>query len=282
MPENTRDRLIRYLNDAYAMEKGGVVALEDIGERAVDPEVRRVARQLAMIARSQADRVAQRVRELGGKVAANKAAVNSVMASGNRLTNALHDKADKQTQDVGKAYAVSAFEESMYVALCEYAGAIGDDVTAELGAAIAAEQRAACAQLYALVPRLAVVPAERAARGNGGADTGGALPAGVAIPAVVLGSAALTYFGLNLLRGGGQAGRVPGGVTRFRAVPTTTPVRSGGMRLVPEGSVTTTAPSAEVRIERETPAADGGYGTATTTSAGGGTVGASGVARTET
>lgn len=210
MAESKTDKLIRYLNDSYATEKGGVVALNDIAHRAEDPDVKRVAEELAGVAQSQAERVAARIEELGGSVSAVKAAQTSVMATGNRLSNAFHDIADKQTQDVGKAYGLSAFEESMYTALREYSRAIGDEKTAGLAETIVTEQRTACERLLALIPKLAVVPAHQAPEGAQGAGGGQKAAKGAAaaltLPALLLGGAALTYWGFTKMRSGSTGG----------------------------------------------------------------------------
>jgi len=208
MSESKTHKLIRYLNDSYATEKGGAIALKDIASRAADPEVKRVADELGGVAENQAERIAARIQELGGSVSGVKAAQNSLLASGNRLSNAFHDIADKQTQDVGKAYGLSAFEESMYTALREYSRAIGDEKTAGLAETLVIEERTARERLLALIPKIAVVPAYQAPE-ESASNTGQKVAKGAAaltLPALLLGGAALTYWGFSKMRSGSTGG----------------------------------------------------------------------------
>jgi ferritin-like metal-binding protein YciE len=202
MAEDTREKLIRYLNDSHATETGGIVALKDIAHRAEDPEVKRVAEELSHVAESQAARIAGRITELGGTLATGKALFTGTLATGNRLTNAFHDINDKQTQDVGKAYGLSAFEEAMYTALLEYSRAIGDEATAFLAEELIAEERDACRKLLAQIPRIAVLPAYEAPRPDWNEEkTGGKKMAGLTVPVLLIGGAALAAWGLPRLFG---------------------------------------------------------------------------------
>ena len=195
--EDTQHRLLRYLNDAHATEEGGLVALQDIADRAKDPEVKRIARDLAGVARTQIDRLRSRIEALGGQVQPGKNALNAGLAKGHRLANAFHDKADKHTQDVIKAYTLSHFEVGMYTSLKAYADGVGDAETTALAEALAGEEREAADRLLALVPDLAVVPATRKASRPGGSGGGGGMSVSrLAIPALAAAGAALALWGV--------------------------------------------------------------------------------------
>lgn len=168
--EDTRHRLLRYLNDAHAAERGGLVALEHIAGEATSPELKTVVADHARVTHTQADRLAARIEALGGKVEAAKSAVNTLIAAGSQVTNVFHDAADKRTQDVIKAYSLEHFEVGMYTALAAYAETIGDEETAWLARVIRSEEEQAGERLIALVPGLAASAVARTVEGKQAAN----------------------------------------------------------------------------------------------------------------
>ncbi len=181
--EDTRHRLLRYLNDAHAAEQGGLVALEHIAGEATSPELKTVIADHARVTRAQADRLAARIEALGGKVEAAKSAVNTLIATGSQFTNVFHDAADKRTQDVVKAYSLEHFEVGMYTALAAYAETIGDEETAWLARVIRSEEEQAGERLIALVPGLAASAVARTVEGKQAAKAvqGVSRPAGTSV-----------------------------------------------------------------------------------------------------
>lgn len=219
MPEDTRHRLLRYLNDAHAMEAGGFTALQVSADRAADAEARSLFNELSGIARTQIDRLAARIEALGGNVAVNKSLFNSMMAKGHRLTNAFHDQADKDTQEVIKAASLSWLEVGAYTSLSAYSRAIGDEQTATLGDTLAAEERLAADRLNRLIPRLAVIPATQPdlyadrdrERSYSSGGTATIVSSGAMIPALALGGAALVTWAIMRSRNGENGGSGGGG-----------------------------------------------------------------------
>jgi len=208
MQEDTQKRMVRYLNDALATETGGLVALQDIGSRATDPGVKQTMIELSAVATSQIERLTQRILSHGGSVAAQKGVLNSALAKGHRLQNAFHDQADKETQDVIKAYTASYAEIGMYTSMVAYARAIGDTETASLAETLIEEERRAGDRLQPLISRLAVIPAFTQPSGSlvPSGETGGGAPlAGWVLPAVLLSGAALTVWLLRGKQDGGSA-----------------------------------------------------------------------------
>ncbi len=208
MQENKQKRMVRYLNDAHAMEIGGLVALKDISARATDPEVKQTMDTLGAIAQTQIGRLAERIRACGGSVEATKGVVNSALAKGHRITNAFHDQADKETQDVIKAYAASFVEIGAYTSMAAYAGAIGDTETSRLADTIIAEENRAADRLQGLIARLAIVPAyqhtSQSSVQSGGGSGKSPLSAWV-LPAVLLSGTALTVWAMRHRQDGGSA-----------------------------------------------------------------------------
>ncbi len=156
MAEDVKERLLRYLNDAHAAEDGALASLKDIAAEATDPDVRQAVTEHIAVTQSQADRLEARILALGGDKAQGKSIVNTIIGKGSSLLNIFHDKEDKQTQDVIKAYSLEHFEVGMYTSLKAYADAVGDNETAQLAQTIMAEEQQAGERLLRLIPQVAV------------------------------------------------------------------------------------------------------------------------------
>lgn len=156
MAETKQDKLLRYLNDAYAVEVGGTASMKDIIAKAGDEKVKSAIQEHMGQTQMQAQRLTDRILALGGDKSEPKALLNEVIAKLSDITNILHDKEDQQTQDVIKAFSLENFEVGMYASLIAYAQAIGDTETATLAQGIQAEEKAAADKLLALIPALAV------------------------------------------------------------------------------------------------------------------------------
>ncbi len=156
MAEDTRERIVRYLVDAHAAEVGGLASLKDIAAETNDPDVRAAVQDHMTQTQSQADRVEARLKALGGKPSDGKGILNTILGKGSDLLNIFHDKEDKQTQDVIKAYALENFEVGMYTSLHAYADAVGDTETATLARDIIGEEQQAAHKLLGLIPQVAV------------------------------------------------------------------------------------------------------------------------------
>ena len=155
MAEDVKGQLLRYLNDAYAAEVGGLASLKDIAAETTDADVRQAVEDHLTVTQSQADRVNARIQALGGDKSEPKGILNEVLAKASGLLNIFHSKEDKQTQDVIKAYAFEHFEIGAYTSLKAYADAIGDHETAQLATTIIGEEQLAAERLQRLIPQLA-------------------------------------------------------------------------------------------------------------------------------
>lgn len=156
MAEDTKAQLLRYLNDSYAAEVGGIASLRDLAAETTDAELKQVVEDHIVVTQSQADRVSARILALGGDKSEPKGILNSVLAKTSSALNIFHSKEDKQTQDTIKAYAFEHFEIGAYTSLHAYAHAIGDTETAQLAETIIGEEKLAGDRLQRLIPQLAV------------------------------------------------------------------------------------------------------------------------------
>lgn len=155
--ENQKHRLIRYLNDSYASEIGGIEALKDLAAVTTDEQVKQAALDHLAQTQSQAERLAARIKALGGDKSEPKGFVNAAIAKGSAFVNIGHDREDKQTQDLIKAYALEHFEVGAYTSLYAYASAIGDYETASLAQELRAEEEAAAVRFERLIPQVALL-----------------------------------------------------------------------------------------------------------------------------
>ncbi len=156
MAEDTKAQVLRYLNDSYAAEVGGIASLRDLAAETTDAELKQVVEDHIVVTQSQADRITARILALGGDKSEPKGILNSLLAKASGAVNIFHSKEDKQTQDTIKAYAFEHFEIGAYTSLHAYAHAIGDTETARLAETIIGEEHSAAEKLKALIPQLAV------------------------------------------------------------------------------------------------------------------------------
>ncbi len=156
MAEDTKAQVLRYLNDSYAAEVGGIASLKDLAAETTDADVKQAVEQHITVTQSQADRVTARILALGGDKSEPKGFLNSFLAKASGAVNIFHSKEDKQTQDLIKAYAFEHFEIGAYTSLHAYANAIGDTETAQLAQTIISEEQSAAEQFQRLIPQLAV------------------------------------------------------------------------------------------------------------------------------
>ncbi len=156
MAEDTKAQVLRYLNDSYAAEVGGIASLRDLAAETTDSDVKQAVEQHITVTQSQADRVSARILALGGDKSEPKGFLNQFLAKTSSALNIFHSKEDKQTQDLIKAYAFEHFEIGAYISLHAYANAIGDTETAQLAQTIIGEEQTAAERFQRLIPQLAV------------------------------------------------------------------------------------------------------------------------------
>ena len=162
MAEDVKEQMLRYLNDAYAAEVGGMASLKDLAAETTNSELRQAVEQHITVTQSQADRLTARILALGGDKSEPKGILNEVLAKTSGILNAFHNKDDKQTQDTIKAYAFEHFEIGAYTSMKAYADAIGDHETAQLAETIIGEEQLAAERLQRMIPQLAVASVNNA------------------------------------------------------------------------------------------------------------------------
>lgn len=201
MPETRTQRLIRYLNDACAAERGGLVALRHIAAELTEPDVRAAIEDHITVTESQAKRLENRITALGGDKSPQKSAVNSMIAKSSQVANIFHDKEDKKTQDIIKAYSLEHFEIGMYTSLHAFAQAIGDTETARLADTIRGEEQQTADRLMRLIPDLATEPVGKLRSGPATMTGSPGLMSRLKVPLLVVSGVGLGLWGLSKLAG---------------------------------------------------------------------------------
>ena len=194
MAEDKRKRMLRYLHDAYTMAVGGVMSLKDLRVVLIDDSSKAEVDATIPVGKRQADRLRDRLLALSGDKWEPKAVVNSLFAKSSNLANIFHDREDKQTQNLIKAYGLTCFEIGTYTSLRAYA--IGDFETAHLAdIAIAEEQRAT--EVFERMISPAAVSAVSRRQESSSAKSDGR--AGITRAALILPGAILAVWGVSKL-----------------------------------------------------------------------------------
>lgn len=149
--ETTQERLLRYLNDAWAVEKALVGTLQDMADEINDPQVEALFLEHRTQTREQEERLAARIRTLGGEPSGGKGLLNQLMAKIGDMLHAAHDEYDKTVLNLIKAYATENFESAVYESMLAYASAISDVETAQLARQHLEQEQAAAKKVWPLI-----------------------------------------------------------------------------------------------------------------------------------
>lgn len=150
MAEN-KDVLLAWLKDAHAMETAAIDMLEKQEQRMDEyPELQRKVSRHLEESRTQADRVEECIRKLGGDASAVKEGVGKVAATIASLTNAAAD--DEAVKNGLANYAFEHFEIGSYTALVEAAGRLGETEIQQTCREILEEEREMAGWLEGYLP----------------------------------------------------------------------------------------------------------------------------------
>ena len=156
--ENTRERMIRYLQDAHAAEVGVRKALEGFLDDTHDQNLKMLFQEHVTLTRTQEDRLEQCLRKYNSEPSDTKGFFNSMMAKMSEMMHGAHDEYDKATQNLIKAYAAEHLECGMYEALQAYAKAVGDEDVAQVAESIQKEEKETADRIWPMIERYAMMP----------------------------------------------------------------------------------------------------------------------------
>ena len=151
MTDQTKERLVRYLDDAWGVEKTLVSTLETMANEVNDPQLKAALMEHREVTHQQEENLEARIRALGEEPTKTKGFFNGMMAKLGDMMQVAHDDYDKTTRDLMKAFATENFEIAMYTSLESYATAIGDTETASLAQRHLQEEREAADKVFPFI-----------------------------------------------------------------------------------------------------------------------------------
>jgi ferritin-like metal-binding protein YciE len=158
--QDTRERLLRYLDDAWAVEKGLVASLQDMANEVNDPQVKALFDGHRLVTHAQEEALEARIRALGEEPSGSKGFFTQFMGKIGDFMHKAKDDYDQTTQDLMKGFATENFECAMYRSLEVYATEIGDTETANLARAHMQQEKDAAQKVWELIDAAARRPAE--------------------------------------------------------------------------------------------------------------------------
>ena len=148
---STKDQLISWLNDAYAMETGLLPILQNHADDAkADPEAAARLTAHAQETRRHVQRVQECIENLGGRVSALRAGMSTVMGAFESIATAPFR--DELVKNVLMDYASEHFEIACYTALVAAARRAGRDDVARVCSEILEEERSMARWLESQIP----------------------------------------------------------------------------------------------------------------------------------
>jgi ferritin-like metal-binding protein YciE len=163
--ETTQERLVRYLNDAWATEKALVADLQDMAEKSDQPEVKAMFEEHRTVTHQQEELLEARIRALGEEPSGGKGFLSQVAGKIGEALHKAHDPMDQTQQNLMKAFATENFECAMYESLAAFATEIGDTETAALARTIMEQEKQAAEKVWSFIGPCAVRPARMAGEG---------------------------------------------------------------------------------------------------------------------
>lgn len=151
MFERPDEILRRYLEDAIAAERGIESQLRSFAREASDSQMQCFFSEHAEETRSQHERLAARLEELGGVPSRSKSFLAHLFGLMPRTAQIGQDRPERATQDLIIAYAVENSEIAMYEALAVAAMAAEDPLTEQLSRRIQEEEREAAEKIWRML-----------------------------------------------------------------------------------------------------------------------------------
>jgi ferritin-like metal-binding protein YciE len=132
--------IVRHLQNTEAAERNFEDALATFSKSGKQGEVQSLLSMMSKKARTQHERLAARLTELGGTTSTAKSVLAHLLAFTPVSAQLGHDEAEKSTQHLMITYSAAAAEMAMYEALAIVATEAGDETTARLARELQAEE----------------------------------------------------------------------------------------------------------------------------------------------
>jgi ferritin-like metal-binding protein YciE len=133
--------VVRYLQDAEAAERNFEDALASFSNTGDQPEVQSLLAMMSSKAKTQHERLEQRLNDLGASRSVAKSILAHILAFTPVSAQAGHSPSEKNTQHLMITFAAAAAEMAMYETLAAAAEAVGDPTTASLARELQSEEK---------------------------------------------------------------------------------------------------------------------------------------------
>ncbi|MGC4042838.1 MAG: DUF892 family protein [Armatimonas sp.] len=155
--ETPQQKLMRYIEDAIALENASASTLKDMADSSKVPEESGMYQAYFKICEGQKKRLEERVVALGGTLKRSllKDMLSSVGAAAANLIHVNKDDEEKGTRNLMQCYTMAALESAVYEALATAAETIGDCDTAQLARDLQKEEQAVMQQAFGRIPMVA-------------------------------------------------------------------------------------------------------------------------------
>jgi len=164
--EDQKERLVRYLDDAWAVEKALVKELHRMANESTDPTAKLMYEEHQQITHAQEERLEARIRALGEEPSGGMGFFSKMISTIGDAMHKPHDDYDRTAQDLMKGYGIENFECAMYQSLRAYASAIGDLETVRLAEEHLSQEQQAAQKVWNLIEPNAVRPADGTSTGS--------------------------------------------------------------------------------------------------------------------
>ncbi|HEX4169584.1 MAG TPA: DUF892 family protein [Bryobacteraceae bacterium] len=133
--------IVAYIQDAEAAERNFEDTLATFGKTGEQGAVMSFFQWASAKAKTQHERLANRLRELGGSPSTAKSLLAHVLAFSTTTAQIGHEPAEKNTQHLIMCVGAAASEMAMYESLATVAAAAGDSKTEQLARQLQAEEK---------------------------------------------------------------------------------------------------------------------------------------------
>ena len=130
-----------YVQDAEAAERNFEDALASFGKMGEQNQVKSFFEWASTRAKTQHQRLEQRLRELGGEPSTSKSLLAHVLSFSTTAAQLGHEPAEKNTQHLIMCVGAASAEMAMYESLATVAQAAGDTKTEKLARELQAEEK---------------------------------------------------------------------------------------------------------------------------------------------
>jgi len=124
--QDARERLVRYLDDAWTVEKSLRTVFGDFRKEIHDAELETLFSQMENTAYSHEESLESYIRARGQEPNGSKVLLNQIFAKTLDILHAAHDEYEKAVTDLMKAYTIAQFQTSIYEAIRSYSESLGD------------------------------------------------------------------------------------------------------------------------------------------------------------